>query len=863
MNNKTLRVIIVEDSEDDALLLIRALKKGGYNPVYERVDTAEAMGKSLKDKRWDIILCDYKMPDFSAPSAISLLKKTNIDIPVIIISGAIGEETAVECMRLGVRDYITKANLSRLCPAIARELEDAEVRNKEKQTESQRDVALELLRQSEKYFKEITENSSDIIIITDKNGDIKYCSLSIERYTGYKPEELIGKSTLTIIHPDDKKRAAADYGKAILKADSAIPNSFRIVCKDGSERCFEGLGKNLLNNPDVAGFIMNVRDITERKKAGKELLESEERLRKEQQFSQLLLDASPAYIVVIGSDGKTLMMNRSLLDALEYTQEEIREIDYMTTFVPEEDRVRLAGVFQEIIREGKSNVNENRIISRSGRIYLVEWHGQPVIRQGRDTDIFVGVGIDITDRRRVEDAQRESEKKYRDLYDFLPIPVYEIDLEANIISANRAIYEKFGCAEEDIKKGFKAWQILTPEDIEKSSKNVQKLLDGAPVTSTEYPLKKLDGSEFPAIVISSLSYINGKPVGLRGAIIDITDRKQAEVALKESEIRYRLLADNVHDVIFVLDMNMNYTYVSPSVKILWGYEPTEVLKQNAFETLTPSSWELAVRTLSEVMELEKSEHRDMNIFRTLQLETIRKDRTVVWTEAQVSFVRDENQRPVGILGVFRDITERRKADDELQQTLESLRKAVGTTIHVLISALEARDPYTAGHQSRVSDLARAIATEMGIGQDKIEGIRMAGSIHDIGKLSIPSEILSKPTKLTNLEFSLIKEHAQSGYEILKNVESSWPLAEIVYQHHERMDGSGYPRNLKGDEILLEARIMAVADVVEAMASHRPYRPGLGIKAALEEIEKNKGVIYDDTVADACLKLFREKGYQLP
>jgi HD-GYP domain-containing protein (c-di-GMP phosphodiesterase class II) len=152
---------------------------------------------------------------------------------------------------------------------------------------------------------------------------------------------------------------------------------------------------------------------------------------------------------------------------------------------------------------------------------------------------------------------------------------------------------------------------------------------------------------------------------------------------------------------------------------------------------------------------------------------------------------------------------------------------------------------------------------MGIGQDKIEGIRMAASIHDIGKLSIPSEILSKPTKLTNLEFSLIKEHAQSGYEILKDVESSWPLAEIVYQHHERMDGSGYPRNLKGDEILLEARIMAVADVVEAMASHRPYRPGLGIKAALEEIEKNKGVIYDDTVADACLKLFREKGYQLP
>ena len=197
----------------------------------------------------------------------------------------------------------------------------------------------------------------------------------------------------------------------------------------------------------------------------------------------------------------------------------------------------------------------------------------------------------------------------------------------------------------------------------------------------------------------------------------------------------------------------------------------------------------------------------------------------------------------------------------LQQTLESLRKAVGATIQVLVSAVESRDPYTAGHQLRAANVACAIATEMGLAQEKVEGIRMAGIIHDIGKLSIPAEILSKPTKLTNIEFSLIKVHSQSGYEMMKNVESPWLLAQIVYQHHERMNGSGYPRNLKGDEILMEARIMAVADVVEAMASHRPYRPTLGIKAALEEIEKNKGILYDNTVANTCLKLFREKGYQ--
>jgi HD-GYP domain-containing protein (c-di-GMP phosphodiesterase class II) len=151
---------------------------------------------------------------------------------------------------------------------------------------------------------------------------------------------------------------------------------------------------------------------------------------------------------------------------------------------------------------------------------------------------------------------------------------------------------------------------------------------------------------------------------------------------------------------------------------------------------------------------------------------------------------------------------------------------------------------------------------MGLSQEKIEAIRMAGPIHDIGKLSVPAEILSKPTKLTNIEFSLIKEHVRTGYEMLKDVESPWPLAQIVYQHHERMDGSGYPRNLKGDEIIMEARIMAIADVVESMASHRPYRPALGLNAALEEIENNKETLYDVDAVDACLRLFREKGFQL-
>jgi len=176
---------------------------------------------------------------------------------------------------------------------------------------------------------------------------------------------------------------------------------------------------------------------------------------------------------------------------------------------------------------------------------------------------------------------------------------------------------------------------------------------------------------------------------------------------------------------------------------------------------------------------------------------------------------------------------------------------------------EMRDPYTAGHERRVAEIAVAIGAEMGFDAPRREGLRVAGYLHDVGKISIPAELLSKPGKLSAVEFSLIKSHAEQGFEVLKNVEFPWPVAQVALQHHERVDGSGYPRGLKGEEILLEARIMAVADVMEAMSSHRPYRVGLGIPAALAEIERGRGTAYDADAADACLRLFREKQFTIP
>lgn len=201
------------------------------------------------------------------------------------------------------------------------------------------------------------------------------------------------------------------------------------------------------------------------------------------------------------------------------------------------------------------------------------------------------------------------------------------------------------------------------------------------------------------------------------------------------------------------------------------------------------------------------------------------------------------------------------SEKELKKTLKKLRGALGGTIQVIESMVEERDPYTAGHQRRVTDLARSIAKEMDLSVNLRDAIRMAGSIHDIGKISIPSEILSKPTQLTETEFELIKKHPKVGYEILKNIDFPWPVAEIVLQHHERLDGSGYPNGLKNGQILMEARVLGVADVVEAMSSHRPYRASLGKDKALEEIKKNKGILYEPEAVDACVDLFTNKGYE--
>jgi PAS domain S-box-containing protein/putative nucleotidyltransferase with HDIG domain len=580
-----LRVLIVDDSEDDAQLIIRKLRSGDYDPKWERVDTSESMKSALEQQEWDIILCDYKMPRFSASAAMKFVKEKNIDIPFIIVSGAIGEDAAVSAMKTGAHDYVMKDNLAKLVVTINRSIREANIRRDKINTE-------EMLKKSRENFRHSLDDSPLGVRIVTAAGELIYANREMLNIYGYDSlEELI-------MTPREKRYTPESYAEYQIRKEKRrhgeyFPSNYEIsiIRKDGSIRNLEVFRKKVLWNGETQ-FQALYNDITKRKQAENYLRDSEERYR----------------LVV-------------------------------------------------------ENAHESIMITQKFKI----------------------------------------------------------------VFANKAAAENTGYSIKTLKSGDIA-KFIHPDDIEMVS---------------DYHLRRLKGEEVPSIY---------------------------------------------------------------SFKIIC------------------------------------------------------RDGTVKWVELNATLIQWE-KKPA-ILNFLKDITEHKLLDEERTESYKRTRETLDATVNSIAMIVETRDPYTTGHQLRVSHLARDIATEMGLSTDQKEFIATASIIHDIGKLSIPSEILSKPTKLTELEFELIKTHSQSGYNILKDINFPWPVATVILQHHERMNGSGYPQNLKGEDILLESRIVAVADVVEAISSHRPYRPTLGINFALDEISRNRGILYDASVVDACLKLFKNKNYTL-
>lgn len=334
------------------------------------------------------------------------------------------------------------------------------------------------------------------------------------------------------------------------------------------------------------------------------------------------------------------------------------------------------------------------------------------------------------------------------------------------------------------------------------------------------------------------------------------DRKLKELEeehqkLLKSEEKYRSLLDGLSSdyFLFYQDKEEVFTYLSPSIIKLLGYEIEEI-SENFYSYLTDNPTNLFVNSYKQNALLGKEQL-------PYEVELQAKDGSIHQLQITEKPLFDNSKNVIGIEGIAHDITAQKELEKYKNETNEKIHNALVETIRAIAITVEKRDPYTSGHQQRVAQLVVLIGKKLGISEDRIEGLFLGASVHDIGKITVPIDILTKPTALLDIEYALIKNHPQQGYEILKDVEFPWPISEMILQHHERNDGSGYPHGLKGDEIILEAKIISVADVVEAISSHRPYRASLGVNAALEEIKKNRGKLYDASVVDATLAVLEE------
>ena len=334
-------------------------------------------------------------------------------------------------------------------------------------------------------------------------------------------------------------------------------------------------------------------------------------------------------------------------------------------------------------------------------------------------------------------------------------------------------------------------------------------------------------------------------------------RKAAEKALQESEARYRRITEGLTDYQYTVLIENGHavkTTQSPACVAVTGYKAAEFVANPYLwiQMVHPDDREFVTEHVRQILagnDVPPMEHR-----------IIRKDGETRWVSDTTILFKDASGKLLSYDGVIKDITERNQALEQNQHYLAQLQQSLEGTVRAIASIVELRDPYTAGHQTRVADLAGAIARQMGLPDDQVQAIHLASIVHDLGKIKIPAEILSKPGLLGDIEYRFIQTHPQAGYDILKDISFPWQIALMALQHHERIDGTGYPQGLKGEAFMLEARIISVADVVEAMSSHRPYRPALGTEAALEEITKYRGIYFDPQVVDACLTLFRDKGF---
>jgi len=411
--------------------------------------------------------------------------------------------------------------------------------------------------------------------------------------------------------------------------------------------------------------------------------------------------------------------------------------------------------------------------------------------------------------------------------------------KGTIIFWNKGSEQIFGYPTDEILSQ-PVTKLISEKHREGHTKGLRALLSGncGGTGTIEFEALRKDGSTFPVELSLSIWQQNGKFVGL-AIVRDITKRKQMEQALMESAERYCNLFANSLEAVFSTDIEDNILGGNNALEKLCGYCLEELTEMKPSNTLPPESGEYISEQVERILNAEKP-------ISSIVHEIFRKYGKRILIEQYLNFIKRKGTI-VGLQEPYRDIAERNKTAEQLKISLINLAKIVSRVI-------ESRDPYTAGHQQRVAELARLVGENMGLAEDIVERLYFNGLLHDIGKISIPTSILTKPGELAEEEWALIRAHTKQGYNILKDANLPWPVADVALQHHERLDGSGYPNGITGDKLSLEVSILAVCDVVEAMSSHRPYRPARTTTDILKEIKDGRGTKYNVSVVDVMLPM---------
>ncbi len=759
---------------------------------------------------------------------------------------------------------------------------------------------IEALRGSEEKYRTVFENTGTAMIIIEEDKTIFMTNTQFEKLSGYSKEEIENKMKwIEFIFPEDLK-IMEKYHSERRKAGSKVPAKyeFRLLDKKGNVK---DIFLKIRMIPGTKKSVASLMDITERKKAEEALSEAHNIINR---------SAVVAFLWKNEVDWPVEFVSENVKKLTGYSAQEFLEkkISYIN-IIYSNDLERVAGeVASYSKKEGLQTFVHKpyRIITKNGNIKWI--NDITYIRRDSRGIIthYEGIVYDVTEHKQLEESILKSEEKYRLLADNSIDVIWQVNLKLVFTYVSPSIKNIMGYTVDEWVGTRLSQHASTKEFFNMAKKALYAIKNYKKFKYLIFNAVMLrkDGTKIP-VEINGKLLLNkkGLPIGLQGTTRDITERKQAEEKINHLNLVLHAIRNVNELIVKVKDRERLLKGACENLVKTRGYHNTWIAlldEEGKLKTCAEAGLGKSFLPMIELFEKGKMIICSQKALKQQEV-IVTENPASTCTECPLAqkysgegamTIRLEyNGKIYGLMSVsipthiavdqeekslFKEVAEdiafslrnieldkeRKQAEEKLQETYQRLKKTMDASIETMSKILEAKDPYTAGHQQRVSQLATAIAKELNLSQNKIEGIKIASLIHDIGKIGLPTEILSKPTKLSDMEFNLIKNHSQIGHDILEKVDFLWPIAEIVLQHHEKINGSGYPGGLKGDEILLEAKIICVADVVEAMSSHRPYRPAKGIDAALNEIVKNKGIFYDSKVVEACIKSFKEKEFKL-